>query len=428
MVWQKPREIAARIVLRHVAARQFIEDAVDQELARTRLSHPDRALVQELCYGTLRWQSTLDWLVERRTPQRRPPAGALILARLGLYQLFWLDRVPDHAAVNETVEAARHLDLASQTGFLNALLRGYAREADATRALLADLKTSQPALGWSHPRWLVDRWQHRLGTPALQELLAWNNQPAPTYARINTLLTDPAKIIEAWRTEGVEYDFGRWDWVPESLVFHLRRHPPLERLPSFADGGYYIQDPSTVLPVALLAPKPGERILDLCAAPGGKATLIAQFLDNDGRIIAAEIDPKRRERLRQNADRLGADIEVIGPEQAEIMGPYDAVLVDAPCSNTGVLRRRIEARWRLTPEDLERSSATQARLLDLAARCVRPGGRMVYSTCSIEPEENGRVIDAFLARTPGFQLASSRLLEPYRDKVDGAYAALLLRT
>jgi 16S rRNA (cytosine967-C5)-methyltransferase len=426
VVWQKPREIAARILLRHAGARLFVEDAVDQELGKTRLSQADRGLVQELCYGAVRWQATLDWLIERRTPARRPPASALALARLGLYQLFWLDRVPEHAAVNETVEAARTLDFASQTGFLNALLRGYTREADATRTLLTELKTSQPALGWSHPGWLVDRWQHRLGDAAVQKLLAWNNTPAQTYARINTLRTDAKKTIEVWRTEGVEYDFGRWDWVPESLVFLLRRHPPLDRLASFADGWYYIQDPSTLLAVHLLAPKPGERILDLCAAPGGKATLIAQYIDNDGRVIAAEPEERRRQRLHENCQRLGADIEVIGSEYADAMGPYDAILIDAPCSNTGVLRRRIEARWRLTPQELERSTKIQADLLRSAAPMLKPGGRIVYSTCSLEPEENRDRVDAFLAEFPKFQLEASRQLEPSRDSVDGAYAARLV--
>ncbi len=390
------------------------------------MSSVDRGLIQELCYGTIRWQAALDWLVERRTPDRRPPPAALSLARLGLYQLFWLDRVPDHAAVNETVEAARTLDLDAQTGFLNALLRGYARESDATRLLLADLKISDPAVGWSHPRWLVERWRHRLGDAALQSLLAWNNTPAQVFARINTLRTDAGRTIEAWRTEGVEYDFGRWDWVPDTLVFRLRRHPPLDKLKSFEDGWYYIQDPSTILSVAMLAPKPGERILDLCAAPGGKATLIAQFLDNDGRVIAAEPDPRRQERLRQNCERLGADVEVIGPEYADPMGPYDAILVDAPCSNSGVFRRRIEARWRLTLQELGRFEKTQSELLDTAAPLLRPGGRLVYSTCSMEPEENRDRIDAFLAAHPGFRLDTARQLDPSRDNADGAYAACLI--
>lgn len=426
MVWQKPREIAARILLKHAGTRQFVEDALDQELAKIRLSPADRSLVQELCYGTIRWQATLDWLIERRTPNRRPPSTALALARLGLYQIFWLDRVPDHAAVNETVEAARTLDFASQTGFLNALLRGYLRDAEATRAQLAELKQSQPDLGWSHPRWLVQRWQHRLGNDPLQSLLAWNNSPAPTYARINALKTDAGKTIEAWRTEGVEYDFGRWDWVPDATVFRLRKHPPLERLESFAKGWYYIQDPSTLLAVALLAPKPGERILDLCAAPGGKTTLIAQHLDNDGRVIASEPDERRRQRLRANCERLGADVEVIGPEFADPMGPYDAVLVDAPCTNTGVLRRRIEARWRLTPEDVDRCTQVQTDLLRSAATLVRPGGRLVYSTCSLEPEENKERVEAFLAAHPKFRPGPSRQLEPWRDQADGAFAACLI--
>ena len=426
MVLQKPREIAARILLRQSTERVFIEEAVDRELSHVRLSAADRGLVQELCYGTVRWQTTLDWLIERRTPRHRPPSGALLLARLGLYQIFWLDRVPDHAAVNETVEAARTLNLAGQTGFLNALFRGYIREADVTRQLLQDLRTQQPALGWSHPQWLVDRWAQRLSPAELQTFLAWNNTPSQTFARINVLKTDAGKVIEAWRGENVEYDFTRFDWIPENLVFRLRRHPALERLPSFERGWYYIQDPSTVLAVALLNPKPGERLLDLCAAPGGKVTLAAQWVDNDGVIVATEPDSRRRQRLQQNCHRLGADVQVVTATDPEAQGPFDAVLVDAPCSNTGVLRRRLEARWRLQPDELARCQQAQKDILADAARRVRPGGRIVYSTCSVEPEENSGVVTAFLAANPGYRLERSRQLDPARDGVDGAFVACLV--
>ena len=403
----------------------FIEEAVDRELGHVRLPAADRGLVQELCYGTVRWQVTLDWLIERRTPRHRPPHPVQLLARLGLYQLFWLDRVPDHAAVNETVEAARTFDFAGQAGFLNALLRGYTREADATRQLLQDLRTSDPALGWSHPRWLVDRWAARLSPAELQTFLAWNNTPAVNYARVNAIKADTGRLIETWRNEGVDYDFTRWEWVPENLVFRLRRHPPLERLESFGRGWYYIQDPSTVLSVALLEPRPGERLLDLCAAPGGKTTLIAQWLDNDGVIVATEPDARRRRRLQENCDRLGADVKVGVATDPEAAGPFDAVLVDAPCSNTGVLRRRLEARWRLQPAELVRSQLQQIELLADAARRLRPGGRLVYSTCSVEPEENADVVKAFLAAHPGYRLTRSRQLDPARDGVDGAYVACL---
>jgi len=424
VVLQKPREIAVRILSRHSTGQAFLEEIVDRELASSRLNPPDRALVQELCYGCVRWRATLDWLVERRTRERPSPALRAILD-IGLYQIFWLDRIPNHAAVHATVDVAHALDLGPQTGFINALLRNYLREVDATRLELDALKSSDPAVGWSHPQWLVQRWQDRLGPKATQAFLAWNNEPAPVFARVNTLKTDPGKLIAAWREEGVDYDFARFAWIPENWLFRLRRHPPLSKLKSFADGWFYIQDPSTFLPVALLDPTPGEEILDLCAAPGGKATLMAQRLDNDGIIIASEPDARRRQRLQENCTRLAADVTVVEPEDPRAEGPFDAILLDAPCSNTGVLRRRIDARWRLSPESLAKSRGLQLQLIAHAVKQLRPGGRLIYSTCSVEPEENADCVTAALAAHPSLKLEEVRELHPVRDGVDGAFAAKL---
>ncbi len=400
---------------------------MDRELSRVRLGFQDRSLIQEICYGTLRWRDTLDWIIDRNTRVRPPDPPARIVLRVGIYQLLFLDRVPPHAALNETVEAARQLELGPQTGFINAVLRNCARAAESLRAEIEQLKKSNPALGWSHPAWLVDRWSQVLSPAELQALLAWNNTPAVTYARVNTLKADPAELIESWRNDNVEYDFTRWDWTPENLVFLLRRHPALEKLKSFRDGWFYVQDPSTLMSVSMLQPRPGERILDFCSAPGGKATYIAQLLDNDGRVIAFEPDDRRRARLRQNCERLGADVEPVAPGQLTGRDPFDAALVDAPCSNTGVLRRRLDARWRLRPADIQRSRQLQLRLLVQAIDSVRPGGRVVYSTCSLEPEENQQVVSEVLASRPDVTMVRERLLHPARDGVDGAYAALLIR-
>jgi 16S rRNA (cytosine967-C5)-methyltransferase len=422
VVLQKPREIAVRILTRHAASNAFIEDLVDRESAGARLNPPDRALVQELCYGCVRWRATLDWLIERRTREAPSPALRAVL-HVGLYQLFWLDRIPDHAAVHATVEVARTFDLGAQTGFVNALLRNYLRDADATRAELTQLKTTDPAVGWSHPKWLLQRWSSQRPADQVQAFLAWNNSPATVFARVNTLKADPAKLIAAWRDEGVDYAFARFDWTAENLVFQLRRHPPLTKLKSFADGWFYIQDPSTLMAVALLDPQPGEEILDFCAAPGGKATFIAQRIDNDGVVIASEPDPRRRQRLQENCHRLAADVTVVAPDDPRAEGPFDAVLLDAPCSNTGVLRRRIDARWRLTPDELNRCKNQQLQLFAEALRQLRPGGRIVYSTCSVEPEENELCLQTILANHPGTTVEATRHLHPVDDKVDGAFAA-----
>ncbi|MCK6501628.1 MAG: 16S rRNA (cytosine(967)-C(5))-methyltransferase RsmB, partial [Nitrospira sp.] len=368
---------------------------------------------------------TLDWLIERQARQPNTSVPARILLRLGLYQLFWLDRIPSHAAVNETVEAARSLDLGPLGGFVNAMLRNYARSIDTTKAALETLKTKDPAVGWSHPQWWVQRTAQRLSPKDLQSLLAWNNQPPDTFARLNRLKTDGGPLIARWREEGVDYDFAKYDWTFENQVFRLRQHPSIERLKSFKDGWFYVQDPSTLLAVHVLAPRPGERILDLCAAPGGKATLIADALDNDGEVVAAEPDSRRRQRLSENCDRLGADVAVVAPEDPRTQGPFDAILIDAPCSNTGVLRRRIDARWRLTPRDIDQCRRIQADLLATALRKLGPRGRAVYSTCSLEPEENEQVVQEVLSKHPGFAVSRSRVLHPVRDQTDGAYVALI---
>lgn len=419
----KPREIACLALLDRESGRGFLEDLLDQTLASARLSPPDRALAQELACGVVRWQAPLDWLIAQKAGDRRQLPVVQVLLRLGLYQLFWLDRIPDHAAVGETVELAPE----PQAGFVNAILRGFAREREVTRLLLERLKRDEPALGWSHPDWLVQRWVARWGKPKTVRLMEWNNQPARVFARVNTLIAEPDKLIAQWRREDVEYDFGRWDWIPENLVFELRSHPPLARLESFRRGWFYVQDPSTCLAPRLLAPQPGDRLLDLCAAPGGKTTFLAQMLENDARLVAVEPAPARRARLAENCERLNADCAVVESLEAAPLREFDRVLVDAPCSNSGVIRRRLDLRWRLRLEEVLRLRQVQLGLLAQAAPLLRPGGTLAYSTCSLEPEENRGVVDEFLAANPDFSLSHERELFPPDDRADGAYVAILLK-
>ena len=427
---QKPREIAARILGKRRFSDDYTETLLERALAPARLSPADRGLTQELVFGIIRWQETLDWLIARKTQGRTQKPGLQDLLRLGLYQIFWLDRIPDHAAVHETVEQAKRDGFGSQAGFINAVLRGYLREADETRALLVGLKTSQPALGYSHPDWLVARWQKQFGEERTRQLLESNNTPPKTYARINTLRTDATKLIEAWRMENVDYDFVTRDWTGENLAFELKSHPPLATLESFQKGWFYIQDPSTVLAVRELDPRPGETILDLCAAPGGKTTFIAQLMNNQGRIIAHDNVPDRLKLIEENCKRLGVtNVELASPSTFNLQpSTFNRVLVDAPCSNTGVLRRRVDLRWRIQPEEIERLRATQLDLLQKAAARLKPGGVLVYSTCSLEPEENTALVQQFLATQPGLKLERERQLLPFADGVDGAYVARIHKT
>ena len=467
---KNPRQIAARILRQRGVGGEFTEELLENALAGALFSPADRALCQEIVYGVVRWQATLDWLIARKTGGRRQRPALQLILRLGLYQIFWLDRIPGHAAVNETVELARQNGFGAQAGFVNAVLRGYLREAEATKNLLAELKTSQPALGWSHPVWLVARWQKRWGAERTAQMLAWNNTPPKTCARVNCLKTDAGKLLEKWGAEKVECEPVRFNFlgradrpvgqdarqrVPtdsQNPVFELKSHPPLASLESFQQGWFYIQDPSTLLAPCLLDPQPGEAVLDLCAAPGGKTTFIAQLMSNQGRIVAQDVSEERLKLIRENCTRLSVrcvEFRSSRGNEAPISSsafrtprsefsqslltsaatdrPFDRILVDAPCSNTGVMRRRVDLRWRVQPAEFARLCKIQRALLWQAAPQLKPGGVLVYSTCSLEPEENGEVVKRFLAEHADFKLELEQELLPFADGVDGAYVARLKR-
>jgi 16S rRNA (cytosine967-C5)-methyltransferase len=455
---QNPRQIALRILGQRKTGGAFVEDLLENALANARLSSADRGLCQEIVYGVVRWQSTLDWLIARKTGGREQKLPLQNLLRLGLYQIFWLDRIPDHAAVHETVELAKQNGFGPQAGFVNAILRGYLREFDETKKLLSELKISNPAIGFSHPQWLIEKWQKRFGEEKTAQLLKWNNTPPKTFARMNTLKTDAGKLIEKWREENVDYDFFRSGgqqtaaffvenesgFLPkaatfENLIFELKSHPPLNSLKSFRDGWFYIQDPSTLLAPRELGAQPGETILDLCAAPGGKTTFIAQLMNNEGKIIACDISEDRLKLIQENCTRLGVTCvetqraaDILSAEPTKIRSTsgtltarFDRILVDAPCSNTGVMRRRVDLHWRISPDEILRLQQTQLDLLKLAAKKLKTGGVLVYSTCSLEPEENSEVTKEFLREHKNFKLESERELLPFADNVDGAYVARL---
>lgn len=448
---KNPRQIALRVLqARRDGGGEYTENLLEQAInpssekpARAALpasrgsglSPLDRALCQELVYGAVRWQATLDWLIARKTEGRQQNAGIQNLLRLGLYQIFWLDKIPPHAAVHETVELAKREGFGPKAGFINAVLRGYLREFDATEKALEDLKTSNPAIGFSHPQWLVERWQKRFGDEHTQKLLEWNNTPPKNFARVNTLKTDAGKLIEKWREEDVEYDFVRHNFLAdlENTAFELKSHPPLASLKSFQDGWFYIQDPSTLLAPLELASRPGETILDLCAAPGGKTTFIAQQINKEGKIVACDVSAERLKLIQENCQRLGVTcVEMIENSAFNFQPPrvastFNKILIDAPCSNTGVLRRRVDLRWRVTPDEILRLQQAQLDLLKLAAPMLKPGGVLVYSTCSLEPEENSAVIQEFLRAHPAFKLERERELLPFADSVDGAFVARLTK-
>lgn len=420
-----PRQFAARFLHDQARPGDFAEHRLERDPGFTALLPVDRRLAQELILGVLRWRATLDWLIAQRTDGRPQKPTLQNLLRLGLYQLFWLDRIPDHAAVNDTVTLARELGFGPQSGFINALLRGFARDRDATRRRLLELRQTDPAAGWSFPSWLVERWADRMDSEELAAFCQWNNTPPKTFARVNTLKLTARDLAETWLHEGVDFVEGRFDWVEAGSVFELESFPSLASLESFQSGGFYLQDPSTLLAVRMLDPQPGEAILDLCAAPGGKTTYMAQLMNDTGRITAHDPAPGRLALVAENCARLGITCVTPCGDLGGAQPEYDRILVDAPCSNTGVLRRRVELRWRLEPTEFARLAAVQLELLESAAHRLKPGGVMVYSTCSLEADENAQVVAQFLRRHPEFSQDAEKALHPLRDGVDGAYVARL---
>lgn len=428
MTHQSPRQIAYSVLRRTARGEGFAEQFLEYALAHSRLAQRDRALCRELVYGVIRWQGLLDAMIARGVREKMPGLRARVLLRLGLYQLLFMDGMPAYAAVNETVGLASRLGIgAAEVGFVNAMLRGFADRVSELRTWMDSVRVSDPATGYSHPGWLYNRWVGFWGRDAAIQLMAFNNAPAPVYARVNTLRTDATALTRRWDQEGVRYRQVEKDWLPPGLYFELECDMGLTDLGSFKDGLFYVQDPAAALAVLLLDPKPGERVLDCCAAPGGKCTLMAQLMRDTGRIVAVDVSRRGLALLRENCTRLG--ITIVEPVQdlGCAGSGFDRVMLDVPCSNTGVMRRRVEVRWRISESELARLVSVQKQLLSRCAGLVKPGGVLVYSTCSIDPEENRGVVDWFLAGHPWFSLVQDRQLLPFVDGVDGAYAALFQR-
>ena len=391
--------------------RKFADAILSERLRTAELGAADRAFATELFYGVLRNLILLDfWIDELRSGHLDHDSRDLL--RLGLYQLFLL-QTPEHAAIYETVELAGRRN--------RALINGVLRNAIRARAeLLQKTDAQNLSVRKSHPQFLIDRWIRNFGERETERLCEWNNCPAPIYARINHLRISDEDFLA--RSGDVERLAGQQNFVR------------LTNLPSdaLAAGHCYIQDPSTALACAVLDPQPGERILDACAAPGGKTGYIAELMKNDGLIFACDRDQSRVETLRGNLERLGVKITRTmrhdwARQPLSDETPFDRILIDAPCSNTGVMRRRVDVRWRLTPDDFARMAEEQLRIVRATMPLLKPGGVLAYSTCSLEPEENREVVERTLEEFPFLKLVEEKSVLPFRDGFDGAYAAKLIR-
>jgi 16S rRNA (cytosine967-C5)-methyltransferase len=367
--------------------------------ARARLDHRDSAFVLELVYSTLRNRAFLDWALDRFSAQpiARTDVWTRNVLRLGACQLLLLDRVPPSASVNTSTELAK--TFGRKAGYVNGLLRTLDRSRERISSPASDDPLLRLAIVYSHPLWLVRRWTKRFGIDQTEAYLAANNGRAPLSLRVNRLRTTREVLAAALRDQGAET-------VPTAVSedgLILTGAPLLRTLPAYQQGLFVVQDEAAQLIGRLVAPRPGETVLDACAAPGGKATHLAELMEDRGTVVALESDPLRLSRVRENCRRLG--LSSIVPEQGDAAawqgGPFDKVLIDAPCSGLGVLRRHPDGRWTKQESLIKERAGLQLRILAHCATLVQRGGVLVYATCSTEPEENEDVVRAFLQGTDG---------------------------
>ena len=438
------RRAAARVLERVETGQAFADLALDAEIDRGSLSPRDAALATEIVLGVLRWRRWLDALLAPHSKRRldRLDPRVLALLRLTAYQIIFLERVPAWAAVNDAVALARLREKPGVPEFVNAVLRAFTRRGAAERRpRLPRDPVDALAVRCSFPTWLAVRWVARYGTAEAERLMLAMNERPPLTVRVNTAR---ATREEAQRRlleeDGLRAAPTRY--APEGLV--VEHGAPPSRWKTFVAGEVVPQDEASILVSRLLAPRPGDTVADVCAAPGTKTTHLAALMEGVGRIVAFDPQPQRLALVDESAARLGFGLIETRPGPVEELAPgyagaCDRVLVDAPCSNLGVLRRNPEVKWRRTPEDIGRAQARQRQILAAAATMVKPGGRLVYATCSLEPEENEEVTGAFLAAQPAFavdppvdtpipldETGTLRCL-PHRHGTDGFTAVRLRR-
>jgi 16S rRNA (cytosine967-C5)-methyltransferase len=397
-----PARGCAYLILRRVFERGAYADQVMQAETRE-LDARDRALAMRLAYGTIQRTATLDHLISglaAREPERLD-APVLAALRLGLYELLYLRGAPDYAVVADAVELSKSGGRGGH-GLVNAVLRRAAREgAEALLGGLSDATPEQAAILHSHPEWIVRLWWETLGADGTRALLAADNEPGEVALRANTLLTDASVLAE-----GLQVRTHPDPVIPEALV--LEEPYDIHGSPLWKSGSFVAQSRAAMLVSRTVAPQPGERVLDLCAAPGGKSTHLAALMQGSGEVLAVEHNRRRAGGLARTAQRLSAGnvrVEVADAALPRAEGAiFDRVLVDPPCSGLGVLQARPDLRWRVTPESIAEMAPLQRRILQVGAEALRPGGVLVYSTCTISPTENERLIASFLDSNPDFAL------------------------
>jgi len=452
----------AFIALRDVHKGAYADVALDRVLQKVSLPDCDRRLLTELVYGSVRRQRTLDTLIDqfaKKKSHQQPPDLRTIL-HLGFYQLRYQERIPASAAVNTTVQLAKENGFSGLTGFVNGLLRQYLRKAGEAGGENTPLSPSSlhtdplqlpenpvERLGILHsfPDWIIQVWLEQLGLAQTEQLCEWMNQSPTIDLRINPLLTSIEEVEAALQSVGILVR--RIPRLPQALRF-ISSAGSIQKIPGFKEGWWTVQDGSAQLVSHLLDPQPGEVVIDACAAPGGKTTHIAELMADKGKIWACDRTPSRLRKLQENSQRLNLQsIQIYTGDSRhfnQFQNTADRVLLDAPCSGLGTMHRHADARWRQTPESVCELSVLQKELLTHTSTFVKPGGVLVYATCTLHPAENEQVISAFLAESPDWQIESPIGVElpasaystpqgwfkvwPHRQDMDGFFMVRLRKT
>ena len=414
------RKAALRVLVNCRTNGAWADAALNVQIRRDGLSGADAALCSRIVYGVLQNQLLLDHYISAYCSQKpdhlQPPL--LDILRIGAYQILFLDKIPDSAAVNESVELAKMFKRGQAAGLVNAVLRKISKNKENLPEIPGQNPERTLSIRYSHPRWLVKRLLSVLGVEETEKFLAANNDVAPMTVQVNPMKTSAEKLTAELTEAGVTVK--PHAWVPDCL--ELSGTGDLTALRAFREGDFMVQDPAARLVSLIADVKPGQRVLDVCAAPGGKSFSAAFAMGNQGSIQSCDLHENKLKRVRESAERLGITCIEAAPAdgrvfKAEWENAFDVVLVDAPCSGLGIIRKKPDTRYKKADE-LFALPVIQTAILENAARYVAPGGTLVYSTCTILPEENEQVSDAFLAEHPEFSRESFTLPEPV-GKTDG---------
>jgi 16S rRNA (cytosine967-C5)-methyltransferase len=402
-----PRQIALEILTRLEKTGSHADQLLgDYFRDKTTLSSREKAFITELVYGTLRWRNSIDWVIEQfsSSPHRRISRQLKNLLRLGIYQVLYLENVPIPASVYATVDLAKSSFNERTASLVNGVLRNVERnQAKIPYPPLHEDPANAIAIRYSHPVWLVKQWIHDYGVSETIALCKANNTAPPFTIRTNTLRIPRNELVEHFLRQGISC--APTPFAPEGII--LSQPSDITRLSSFQKGWFVVQDEAAQLIAHLVFPKSGEDILELCAAPGGKTTHLAQLMNNQGRIVAVDIRLNKLALLKENESRLGVTIikAVLGDASCALPlkdeEAFDKILLDVPCSGVGILRRHPEGKWVKSLRTASKLEKTQSAILKNAARYVKPGGIMVYSTCTLNAQENEQVVERFVSKTGG---------------------------